>query len=173
VVEKQLDPDHPACAALQRLRTQAEAAYQGVRRASHALRPLILHDLGLGKALQRVVAQFEETTGIVVRFQADDLGALPDDVELALLRVAQESLENVRKHSHATEAEILLRRADGHVRLSIADRGQGMPERGERGIGLAIMHERVEAVGGMLQVASSLGAGVTVEAAVPIRSDEG
>ena len=169
VAERQLTTDGGAAlTTLDRIRRQAEDAYQGVRRASHALRPLMLDDFGLGPTLARYLQQFQEATGITVEYMVDGIGELPDDVELALFRVAQECMENVRKHSGATEARISLQRQNGDVKLSVADSGRGIPDQRERGIGLAGMRERVEAVGGIIQVGGAANGGVQVEASIPV-----
>src|SRR5947209_2111411 len=150
------------------LRKQAEDAYQGVRRASHALRPLMLDDFGLVPTLRRYLEGFESSTGIAVEYIADDVGPLPDDVELALFRVAQECLENVRKHSGAPSVRLEVRRSAEGLTLSVADTGRGMPEGGERGMGLAGMRERIEAVGGLMSVLSVPEVGVRLVATVPL-----
>lgn len=158
---------------LDRLKQQAEDAYQGVRRASHALRPLMLDDFGLVPTLARYLEGFREATGVEVDFATEGVGDLPDDVELALFRVAQECMENVRKHSNARSAWVALNRCDGQVTLAVEDSGRGMQGRGNRGIGLAGMRERVEAVGGTIAVTSGEGSGVRVEAVIPVgRNDE-
>jgi signal transduction histidine kinase len=155
------------------LKQQAQDAYQGVRRASHALRPLMLDDFGLVPTLARYLEGFRESTGVEVDFATQGVGDLPDDVELALFRVAQECMENVRKHSDAHTAWVALNRYDGHITLAVEDSGRGMHARGNRGIGLAGMRERVEAVGGTIAVSSGEGSGVRVEAVIPVgRKDE-
>lgn len=169
VAERQMTVDaEEAHATLDRLRRQAEAAYQDVRRASHALRPLMLDDFGLGPTLRRYLGEFEASTGISVDFTIGEVDALPDDVELALFRVAQECMENVRKHSGSDRAALSLQRFDGQVRLLVSDTGKGLPLQGERGIGLAGIRERIEAVGGVVRVESVPDQGVRVEAEVPL-----
>ncbi len=171
VAERQLSgAGGPALMTLDRIRRQAEDAYQGVRRASHALRPLMLDDFGLAPTLGRYLQQFQEATGIIVEYVADDIGDLPDDIELALFRVAQECMENVRKHSGAREARLLLQRQNGTVRLEVVDSGRGITRQPERGIGLAGMRERVEAVGGVIEVKPGANGGVQVDAAIPLES---
>lgn len=171
VVERQMEGRGPALTTLGKLRQQAEDAYQGVRRASHALRPPMLADFGLGPTLARYLDQFQDATGIEVEYTGDEIGNLPDDVELALFRVAQECMENVRKHSGAHSASLRLERENGHVRLTVADAGRGMAPRGERGIGLAGMRERIEGVGGVIRVTSAPGEGVRVVATIPVGTE--
>jgi signal transduction histidine kinase len=172
VAERQLGGEEdPARSTLDRLKRQAEDAYQGVRRASHALRPLMLDDFGLVPTLARYLEGFSESTQIAVDFDADDLEPLPSDAELALYRVAQECMENVRKHSGARRARVEVRRRDSTVVLDVQDEGMGLTANGHRGIGLAGMRERVEAVGGTMHVWSNPGRGVHVQAVVPAEEE--
>jgi signal transduction histidine kinase len=168
-------PD-PVRSTLDRLKLRAEEAYEGVRRASHALRPPMLDDFGLAAALGRYVDEYEEATGIAVDRAVEEVGALGPDAELALFRVAQEGLENVRKHSGATTARLALSRANGRIELMIHDSGgEGSPEDAgavdeqDGGIGLAGMRERVEAIGGRLTL--TRGDGFEVRAVVPAGSE--
>ncbi len=171
VAERQLQTDTSgALTTLGQLKRQAEDAYQGVRLASHALRPSMLDDFGLAPTLTRYLHQFTDATGIAVDWQVDSVGTLPDDVELALFRIAQECMENIRKHSGAREAQLHLSRQDGHVCLSVRDSGRGIPPQKPYGIGLAGMRERVEAVGGSIRVEGSAGLGVSVEASIPVEA---
>jgi signal transduction histidine kinase len=169
VLERQMVGDTVAAQqTLCLLRQQAKDSYQEVRRSSHALRPVILEDLGLIPALRRYVEQFEQTTNITVEVSAADVGPLSDGVELALFRVAQECMENVRKHSGSPTARLSLTRHDRWVSLSIADGGCGILAGTEGGIGMVGMRERLTAVGGTLRVESVPGNGARVEALVPL-----
>jgi signal transduction histidine kinase len=153
---------------LDRLRRQAEDAYQEVRRASHALRPLMLDDFGLGPTLVRYLDQFVEATGIEVAYEIAEVSPLSDEIELALFRVAQECMENVRKHSGARHARLCLGREGLDVTLSVSDDGRGMAESGDHGIGLVGMRERIESVGGSILVGSEPDGGVRVEARISL-----
>jgi two-component system, NarL family, sensor kinase len=95
---------------------------------------------------------------------------LPEHVEIALYRIAQEALQNVVKHSGAAAASVVLRCDPGLVSLQIADDGAGfdLEAVGDRnGFGLNGMAERAELVGGHLDVHSRPGRGTTIEARVP------
>lgn len=166
---RQMDRDPNAARnTLDTLKGRAEEAYQGVRRASHALRPLMLDDFGLAPTLKRYVDQFQESTGIAVVFSSGNVETLPDEIELALFRVAQECMENMRKHSGAHEGALSLDQRNGHIVLSISDSGVGMGPGRANGIGLASIRERVEAVGGAVSIDSESGRGVTVRAEIPV-----
>ncbi|GAC1637889.1 MAG: hypothetical protein NVS4B2_26880 [Chloroflexota bacterium] len=166
VAERQMQGNGPSRSTLDQLRRQAEDAYQGVRRASYALRPVMLDDFGLEPTLARYLEGFQESTGIAVEYLHRQVGPLPDDVELALFRVAQECMENVRKHSQAAQVKVTLAGEYGNVTLIVEDSGRGMVAAGQRGIGLAGMRERIEAVGGSIQVTSVPGEGVRVQATI-------
>lgn len=169
VAERQMNgEDGVVRGTLSRLRHQAEDAYQEVRRASHALRPLMLDDFGLGPTLVRYLDQFSAATGIHVEHDIEEVSPLSDDVELALFRVAQECMENVRKHSGARNARVFLGREGLDVTLAVSDDGRGMVEAGDPGIGLVGMRERIESVGGSIEVGSDLEGGVRVEARVSL-----
>jgi two-component system, NarL family, sensor kinase len=162
VADRQLGSDGAVRDTLQRLKQQAEDAYHEVRRASHALRPPMLDDFGLAIAVSRYLGEFEQTTGIQIERQIDEIEGLDDDVELALFRVAQECMENVRKHSGASRTRLALERCDGCIVLEVEDDGRGLGTGQATGIGIAGMRERIEAVGGKLQVVGSPHCRVTV-----------
>ena len=171
VLERQYevaDPDVPE--TVSRLRRQAEEAYAGVRRASHALQPAILDGRGLVPALTHYLDQFRTATHIDVELRADDFGALPALLELALFRVAQECMENVRKHSGSPTARVDLVRRDGDICLTISDQGQGLGQVTPGGIGIMSMRERLTSVGGTFQIQSTRGEGARMEAIVPLPS---
>jgi signal transduction histidine kinase len=151
-----------------RLRQQAEEAYGGVRRASHALQPVILDGRGLVPALVHYLDQFRAVTRIDVDLAADEVGALPQQFELALFRVAQECMENVRKHSGSPTAQVRLTHRDDTICLTVSDQGRGIEQATDGGIGMVSMRERLTSVGGTLQVHSARGQGVCIDAVVPL-----
>ncbi len=132
------------------------------------LRPAILDDLGLPAALPRYVEEWSAHHGIAARFEAGGTLAerLPPDVETAFYRIAQEALNNVVKHAHATRADVVLERRDGELVLVIEDDGVGFdpaaPGIRQKGIGLAGMRERAALAGATLQVESAPGKGTSV-----------
>ncbi len=137
------------------------------------LRPAILDDLGLAAALPRYLEDWSSHHGVAARFQftgAGD-GRLAPEVETTFYRVAQEALNNVVKHSHASRVDVVLERRDGEVRLIVEDDGSGFDvtanDVADRGIGLAGMRERATLVGGTLLVESTPGKGTSVFLRVP------
>jgi two-component system, NarL family, sensor kinase len=146
-----------------------------VRRISHALRPAMLDDLGLAAALEQLAHELGEETGIGITFARVANGpprTLPDALNTALFRIAQEALTNIVRHAQAAHATLDLKLSERAVTLSIADDGRGFDiERvqadARRGIGLRNMRERLDALGGTLSVASQPGRTV-VTAYVPL-----
>lgn len=141
------------------------------RAAIGALRPPVLDDLGLAGALAALARDLPD---LDVALDLDER-RLPDHVEVALYRIAQEALQNVRKHAAA--GRVGLRSgcdADG-VRLEIADDGAGFapPEGGSAGgYGMASMRERAELIGGTVRIRSRPGTGTTVVVLAPVHHDE-
>jgi len=141
-----------------------------VRRISRDLRPGVLDDLGLGPALRMLSEEFGARTGIEVTYATVVFrNRLDNDAKIALYRIAQEALTNIERHANATEVTIDLR---GHRRgatLRITDNGRGIAQReGTQGLGLRNMQERMEQLGGRLQIRSAPGDGVEIEATAPL-----
>jgi signal transduction histidine kinase len=162
--------DEERSESLASLREIAVAALQDVRRLAVELRPKALDDFGLVPALERLVSLFSEQTGIPVDLE-HTLGEtrLPPGVETALYRITQEALTNVVKHARASRVSVVLTRKDASVTAVIEDDGQGIDLEAlhESGFGLLGMRERVELLGGRLQVEGGEG-GTAVIAEVPI-----
>jgi signal transduction histidine kinase len=90
-------------------------------------------------------------------------------VGVELLRVLQEALTNARRHSGARSVEVRLRTEDGAVLAAVIDDGRGFdPASPRAGVGLSTMRERVEALGGEIEVKSQLGEGTKVALRVPL-----
>ena len=160
---------------LQRILKLVRGTVSDARRIIANLRPTTLDDLGLAATLSLEVERLREEG-----YQVDDeqtLGEerLPETVEIALYRIAQEALTNMRKHARARQVRIESRRERGEVRLVVADDGEGFDpaapplERGpgER-VGLVGMQERIGALGGTLKIESLPGAGTSVTATIPL-----
>jgi two-component system sensor histidine kinase UhpB len=146
-------------------------ALEEVRRIARELRPEMLEQLGLVSALTELSRKFAESSGIRVdRHFAPDLPPLSDDSELAVYRVAQESLTNIARHADASRVEIALQPGHASVVLRVVDDGQGMPTskfaRNGHG-GLRGMRERALLVGGALAVKQGSEGGVEVRLEVP------
>lgn len=143
-----------------------------VRNVMSNLRPPVLEDYGLLAGLQWYGEIFSQRAGLPVRISGEEPSPrLAPVAETALFRIAQEALTNVLKHANASRVEIALEGGPQRARLTIIDDGRGFDVAGERraraGWGLLTMQERVEAVGGFLQLYSTPGCGTRVVVEVP------
>jgi signal transduction histidine kinase len=162
------DAGHQQLALARRL---AEETLDEARAAMAGLRPPVLEDLGLVDGLASLARSIG---GIDVRTEVEPC-RLPEHVEIALYRIAQEALQNVVKHARANRADVALRCCAEQALLRVADDGQGFDaehpagpgEPASESYGLASMAERAELVGGRLEVVSRPGVGTTVTASVP------
>jgi len=159
---------------LEELRDQSDTILEGVRRFSRALRPPVLDDLGLLPALKWLAMALEEQ-GIAANITVlGEQRRLPDGAELALFRIAQEALNNVRKHSGASAVELTVDFRGGGLVVTVADNGTGFEIPGSTSdlaecgkLGIMGMQERTRLLGGTLSVNSEPGAGTTVVVTVP------
>jgi two-component system sensor histidine kinase UhpB len=147
-------------------------ALEEVRRIARELRPEMLEQLGLVSALTELSRKFADSSGIrVERRFATDLPPLSDDSELAVYRVAQESLTNIARHADASRVEIALQPGPDSVVLRVIDDGRGIPTPDPFALnghgGLRGMRERALLVGGALAVKPGSEGGVEVRLEVP------
>jgi two-component system sensor histidine kinase UhpB len=154
------------------LQETAREGVEEVREIVRGLRPQALDEFGLRSALISLAAGFTERTGVRVRQQiGTELPALAPEQDLAIYRVAQESLTNVARHARARVADVVLRPADGRVLLEVRDDGRGIAdaEAASEGVGLGGMRERALLVGGQLSVRRHEAGGTEVRLEVPVR----
>jgi two-component system sensor histidine kinase UhpB len=147
-------------------------ALEEVRRIARELRPEMLEQLGLVSALTELSRKFGDSSGIrVERRFAADLPPLSDDAELAVYRVAQESLTNIARHSAASRVEIALQPGADSVVLRVVDDGRGISSPDAFAVnghgGLRGMRERALLVGGALAIKRGGEGGVEVRLEVP------
>lgn len=155
----------------------AQQASDEIRNLSHLLHPPNLDQIGMVAAIQWHSSRVSAVTGIAISLDLDaGLGRVPQDIEIALFRVFQESLENVRRHSGSTVAKVRLTRREGEVILDVEDQGHGAPpgmltnadpHAAGLGVGVAGMRERLRQLGGRLEIESG-SHGTAVRATVPV-----
>jgi len=156
-----------------------DESLQEIRTLSYLLHPPLLDQAGLVSALQWYAQGFSKRSGIYVDVFAEPIDRLPADLELALFRIVQEALTNVRHHSGSESASIRLERRSDHVLLEIRDKGHGLSahkeagdsneseELAEMGVGIPGMQQRLRQLGGRLEIDSN-SEGTTITAVVPI-----
>ncbi len=153
-------------------RCTAEAALEDVRRLARRLRPEVLDELGLVAALTELCNRLSRVTGLLIHRRLP--GALPPltpEEQLAIYRIAQESLTNVIRHARATQAQVTLVCTPDHVELSVVDDGIGFPS-GDvpRDGGVRGMRERAVLIGAELAWLNRAQGGIEVRLRVPVHS---
>ena len=164
-------------AALTESISLAEQSITEIRTLSYLLHPPFLDEMGLLSALRWYVGGFAQRSGIAVDLELpEQFERLPRDTETALFRIVQEALINIHRHAESETARIRLRHAARTLVLEIEDWGRGIPKasleqftsgEGVVGVGIAGMSERIERLGGRLELTSSAG-GTTVRVRVPL-----
>jgi len=160
---------------LEKLREMADTALEGIRRFSQDLRPSILDDLGLVPAMEWLAAELEKNYGLETKVSiAGEQQRLSPENELAVFRIAQEALSNVRRHSGASAVKVTIDFGADALTLVVSDNGRGfdMPQRTSDlavsgKLGMIGMRERARLIGGTLVVQSEVGMGTTVTLRVP------
>ncbi len=150
-----------------------------VRTTSYLLHPPVLDDFGLASALRWYVEGFSQRSGINVRLElAEELPRFRSEVETALFRIVQEGLTNVHRHSGGLKACVELKISARQISTIIKDNGHGMTKdvlreaaKGQGGLGLMGMYERVKQLGGTIHIDSGE-LGTTIKAELPLQERE-
>jgi signal transduction histidine kinase len=150
-----------------------------LHRLIYDLRPTVLDDLGLLSAIPWYAERQLEPRGVTVRFElSGDERRLAPEVETALFRVVQEAVNNIARHGHAETVLIQCALRETEITIEIEDDGEGFdpaelpaPGSSARGLGLMGMRERVELLGGRIEIDASPGQGVRVAVSVPIEPE--
>ena len=138
-------------------------ALDELRELARGIHPAVLSDRGLGPALEALAAR----TPVPVQVSGIPAVRLSPPVEAAAYYLVAEALTNVVKHASATSVTVEIARTDGHARVEVRDDGTGGAAVGE-GSGLRGLADRVEALGGSLEVDSRDGAGTRVVGCIPV-----
>ena len=151
----------------------ASQTLQDIRKVSQNLRPVLLDRLGLTESLRHLTGTISSVTSIQATASIDPVdNLLNKEAEINLFRIVQESLNNIIKHSQATKAEISVKKDTQKIQILIKDNGKGMsashPEiRGDIGIGLIVMAERIKMLDGSLEITSFSGNGTSIHVEIP------
>lgn len=143
------------------------AIIEKVRALAQKLRPPALDTVGLVPALEELCNDFSRRTNIPLKFQGVQALLMPESFQICLYRILQESLTNIAKHAKARQVNVQLINDGNILYLSVKDDGIGFIPNSHRGMGLLDMQERMEALGGSLQIQTGRGEGTRVIAAVP------
>jgi signal transduction histidine kinase len=162
LAQRQLDDEHAAADVLRLAHDELGEAHAELRDLVRGLHPMALSERGLHGALESLTVRCEMP--VTLDFQADDV---PEDVELAVYFIVSESLTNASKYAAASAVRIRVAREDGVLLVEIADDGRGGAD-ATVGTGLRGLMDRVDTLGGSLEVESPLGAGTCISASLPL-----
>ncbi|MFC6094557.1 sensor histidine kinase [Saccharothrix lopnurensis] len=166
----ELVPDPgPVRAGVDAARDLARTSLVEVRRSIEALRPGPLQDARLGDAVRQAVATWREQHGVPAAFTVTGTPQpVHSEVEVTVLRAAQEALANVGRHARARRVDVTLSYMEDVIVLDVRDDGVGFEVGSAGGFGLTALRQRVRALSGSVDVESAPGAGTAVGVAVPV-----
>src|SRR5579859_245946 len=159
---------------LQEVGTILDQVEKQLRRLSHELHPTILDDLGLVPALEFLTDSVSTRGGMSIRIHSSLRDRYAQKIETAVYRAVQEALTNIAKHACAKKAEIHLAKVAKHLHCRVHDDGMGfdapavLSGTGRGGLGLIGIRERLNAVGGTLQIDSVVGRGTDLLIKIPV-----
>ena len=147
------------------LKSDTDEALENLRDLARGIYPPLLADRGLAVALQSQAAK----ATLPVHVDADGIGRFPQEIEAALYFCTLEALQNVQKYARASNATVRLRETGDQLLVEVSDDGCGFDAAvASRGAGLTNMEDRLEALGGALQIETSPVHGTTLRATVPV-----
>lgn len=159
---------------LNSLKTSAMGTFQKVRNFIFELRPMMLDDLGLVPTVRRYSDAFKEQAGLDINVTVTGSERrLEPYLEVMLFRAIQELLGNAARHSQATLVKIMLDLGEDRVRVSVDDNGKGFDSdsiQQSNSLGLKLIRERAEMLGGTFEIDSNVGKGTRISFAVPARA---
>ncbi len=148
------------------LKADADEALETLRDLARGIYPPLLADKGLTAALE---SQARKAT-VPVEVSADGLGRYPQDIEAAVYFCCLEALQNVQKYADASRVSLRLAQVEGTLEFEVEDDGNGFdPASVKKGSGLTNMSDRLDALGGRVELESQPGAGATLRGKIPVR----
>jgi signal transduction histidine kinase len=151
-----------------------ETTMEELRTLAYHLRPAALDAIGLDQTLRDHCQRLAKQSGIPINYQGASLDDLPGFIQISLYRVIQEALTNILKHAHASQVLVSLQGDAETIFLQISDNGRGFtPPAGfaappDGGLGLIGMRERMEAIGGEIEIDSRPGHGTRLSGRIPL-----
>jgi signal transduction histidine kinase len=162
------------------IRTLLEETVQDTRTLTFELSPPVLYELGFEPAVEWLIEQFQEQHKILIELVTDEgYKPLVDDIRILLFKSLRELLTNIVKHARAHSTKVLLKNEDGNIRIVVEDDGVGFDISGFRskiskagGFGLFNIRERLEYLGGHLEVVSKPGHGTQITLTAPLKQEK-
>jgi two-component system sensor kinase len=162
----------PLLERTEKMKSVVDTTVGAVRRIAADLRPVMLDDLGLVPAIEGLLHDLSQRTGIVVSLEPDHGSLAPGEpVATAVYRIVQEALTNVARHAEATEVQVTMNREGEMLVVRVRDNGKGFDmalTAQRKSYGLLGIRERAYTLGGSARVARAAGGGTLVEIEIPM-----
>ncbi|MBL1212247.1 MAG: hypothetical protein HND52_02715 [Ignavibacteriae bacterium] len=156
--------------------SSASSALDEVRQISYNLHPYQLKRLGLTKAIKSIITNVDEIHNVSFEIEDTNIDDLfSKDNEINVYRVVQECVNNIIKHSEASEASVSISRFNETVTMSISDNGKGFntdEAKNKNGFGIQNIERRLQLLKGKVEVKSELGKGTKVKIIIPVNKNE-
>ncbi|WP_258104114.1 sensor histidine kinase [Marinoscillum sp. MHG1-6] len=152
------------------LLTRTDDTIAEVRRMSNNLMPSVLTDFGAGEAIRNLIKSVQKSSGVEILYKNDMKSevTLPDEINVGLYRIAQESINNAIKHAGAKQIKVSITEFEDHIGYFISDDGKGFDvAQPWEGNGIRNMQERVKLLNGVIEILSDK-SGTTIEVEIPI-----
>jgi len=176
LARKQVNEPDELGKQLDEIMNSAIRSIEDVRNLSHALRPIHLEKFGLSDAISDLCNQLQQSSSIEWSYHIDDIDHLiPKEKEINFYRVVQEAINNILKHSSASEASVIVRVSDDVINAVIWDNGNGFiiaSTKYSDGLGFLGMKERMETLNGKMVIDSILKEGTTIKINLPLNIKE-
>ncbi|WP_421773438.1 two-component regulator propeller domain-containing protein [Gracilimonas sp.] len=158
---------------LDEIMQSATLSIEEVRSISHDLRPVHLERFGLTDAVRNLCVTIQETSALDWAYHVDDIdGVIPMKNEIHFYRVIQEGVNNILKHAKASQASVIIKIRPVGLTAVLWDNGIGFKvgeKKNMAGLGLSGMDERIETLGGTIDVQSAEGEGTTIKIVIPVK----
>jgi PAS domain S-box-containing protein len=169
----------PLKEACRRVKAHVVKIIENIRRISHELSPVLIADLGLTTALQLMIEEFTQQTGILAQVEMENVDrSFSPQTDIIVYRIFQEAFTNIRKHAEASRVRVVVKKRLDDVYVSIEDNGRGFatPPDGEvngpeKRMGLLAMEERARMLGTLLRHYSITGQGTRIVFRIPLAGD--
>lgn len=171
IAQQQADDPDEMVKQLKEIMQSAVLSIDDVRNISHNLRPVHLEKFGVTEAIENLCDQLKKSSKIDWSYHIDNIDdVIPKNKEIHFYRVIQEATNNILKHSNAQEASVMIIRSDSEIKATIWDDGKSFDKSEEnvnKGLGFTGMYERVETLGGKINIDSKPGEGTGIKIIIP------
>lgn len=153
------------------IKTAATSTFKKVRDFIFELRPMMLDDLGLAPTLSRYIEAYKDQSGVEIRLAVSGLEQrLEPYLEVMIFRAVQELVSNAVRHSQPSMVKVQVDATDSEVRLTVDDNGKGFEVESAlaRGMGIKVIRDRVEMLGGAMDISSIVGQGTHILFQIPV-----